>query len=72
MAIAEAGGQRDRAVMVGDSASDIGAAHAAKVPSVVVSFGYTEIAAKDLGADVLIDHYSQLPAVAARLLARIA
>ena len=54
--------------MVGDSASDIGAARAANVPSIVVSFGYTEIPAADLGGDVLIDHFFELPAVAARLL----
>ena len=68
-AIEAAGGQRDRAIMIGDSATDIGAAHAAKVPSVVVSFGYTEIPAADLGADHLIDHFSELPALAARMLA---
>ncbi len=59
-AIAAAGGRADRAIMVGDSASDIGAARAAGVPSVVVSFGYTEIPAADLGADVLIDRFDQL------------
>jgi len=68
-AIAAAGGRPDRALMVGDSASDIGAARAANVPSVVVSFGYTEIAAAELGADHLIDHFADLPPLAARLLA---
>ena len=67
-AIAAAGGRDDRALMVGDSASDIGAARAAKVMSVVVSFGYTEIPAADLGADHLIDHFAELPPLAARLL----
>jgi len=43
-AIAAVGGSPDRALMVGDSATDIGAARAAAVPSIVVSFGYTEIA----------------------------
>jgi phosphoglycolate phosphatase len=68
-AIAAAGGDPRRALMVGDSISDIGAARAANVPSVVVSFGYTEIAPADLGADFLIDHFSQLPPLAARLFA---
>jgi phosphoglycolate phosphatase len=67
-AVEAAGGRIDRAVMVGDSASDIGAARAAKVPSIVVSFGYTEIAAAELGGDHLIDHFSQLAPLAARLL----
>ena len=69
-AIAAAGGQPGRALMVGDSASDIGAARAAHVPSVAVSFGYTEIAPADLGAGHLIDHFRELPALAARLLGR--
>jgi len=67
-AIAAVGGRDDRTLMVGDSASDIGAARAAKVMSVVVSFGYTEIPAADLGADHLIDHFAELPPLAERLL----
>src|SRR4051794_32345256 len=42
-AIAEAGGSPSRAILVGDAATDAGAARAAKVPLVLVSFGYTEI-----------------------------
>jgi phosphoglycolate phosphatase len=68
-AIAAVGGVNDRALMVGDSATDIGAARAAAIPSVVVSFGYTEIAPAALGADHLIDHFDELAPLAARLLA---
>jgi phosphoglycolate phosphatase len=64
-----AGGTVGRAVMVGDSASDAGAARAAGVPLVLVSFGYTETPASELGADVLIDHFDDLPAACRRLLA---
>ncbi len=67
-AIEAAGGRIDRAVMVGDSAADVGAARAANVPSIVVSFGYTEIAASELGGDHLIDHFSDLAPLVARLL----
>jgi phosphoglycolate phosphatase len=70
-AIAAAGGRNDRALMVGDSISDIAAARAAAVPSVVVSFGYTEIAPGELGADHLIEHFDQLPAIAARTFAAL-
>lgn len=49
------------AAMVGDSANDVNAARAAGLPCVVVSFGYTQIAPKDLGGDRLIDHFSELP-----------
>jgi phosphoglycolate phosphatase len=68
VAIEAAGGSPDRAVMVGDSVSDAGAARAAGVPLILVSFGYTPVPARDLGADVLIDHFEQLPAACARLL----
>ena len=67
--IEAAGGRLDSALMVGDSATDIGAARAAGVTSIVVSFGYTEIPAADLGADHLIDRFGELPPLAARLLA---
>jgi len=67
-AIAAAGGRPARAIMVGDSASDIGAARAARVPSVLVSFGYTEIPPADLGADLMIDRFDELAGAAARLL----
>ncbi|HEX4179374.1 MAG TPA: HAD-IA family hydrolase [Caulobacteraceae bacterium] len=71
-AIAAAGGTPGRALMVGDSISDIAAARAADIPSIVVSFGYTEIAAAELGADHLIDHFDALPPLAARVLAQAA
>jgi phosphoglycolate phosphatase len=66
--IERAGGRVERAVMVGDSASDAGAARAAGVPLVLVSFGYTDTPARELGADVLIDHFDELPAACRRLL----
>jgi phosphoglycolate phosphatase len=59
-AVEAAGGRIDHAIMVGDAATDAGAARAAGVPLVLVSFGYTEIPAADLDPDILIDHYDQL------------
>jgi phosphoglycolate phosphatase len=67
--VERAGGRMERAVMVGDSASDAGAARAAGVPLVLVSFGYTDTPARELGADVLIDHFDDLPEACRRLLA---
>ncbi|MGZ3402805.1 MAG: HAD hydrolase-like protein [Phenylobacterium sp.] len=67
-AIAAAGGTMDRAIMVGDAATDAGAARAAKTPLILVSFGYTEVPAAELRPDILIDHYDQLPAACLRLL----
>ncbi len=66
--IDRAGGRIDRAVMVGDSASDARAAQSAGVPLVLVSFGYTDVPASELGADVLIDDFADLPAACERLL----
>ena len=68
-AIAEAGGDPAYALMVGDSANDVLSAQAAGAPVVVVSFGYTDIAAADLGGEALIDRFDQLPATAETILA---
>lgn len=67
-AVAACGGSMDRALMVGDAATDAGAARAAGAPLILVSFGYSEIPAADLAPDVLIDHFDELPAAAERLL----
>jgi phosphoglycolate phosphatase len=67
-AIAAVGGSMGRALMVGDAATDAGAARAAKVPLILVSFGYTETPARDLAPDALIDHFDELPQACARLL----
>ena len=61
------GSAPDRAVFVGDSTNDVQAARAAGLKVVVVSFGYTAIAPKDLGADRVIDHFRELPAALEQL-----
>src|SRR5579864_4259571 len=65
-AVEAAGGTIERAVMVGDSAADVGVARAAGAPSIVVSFGYTEIAAAELGGDHVIDRFAELPPLVER------
>jgi phosphoglycolate phosphatase len=67
-AVAAAGGSMDRAIMVGDAATDAGAARAAGTPLVLVSFGYTEIPAAELGPDILIHHFDELPGACLQLL----
>ena len=64
-----AGGDRRRAVMVGDSINDALAAKNAKVPLVMVSFGYTDVPARDMDPDALIDRFDQLYDQVGRLLA---
>jgi phosphoglycolate phosphatase len=54
------GGNPTNAVLIGDSETDVKTARAANVPVVVVSFGYTEIPPRDLGADAVIDHFDAL------------
>jgi phosphoglycolate phosphatase len=56
-----------QAVMVGDSINDVLSAKAAGVATVVVSFGYARGAATELGADLVIDHFAELPAALDRL-----
>ncbi len=49
-----------RAFMIGDSINDILAARNAGIPSVAVSFGYTETPVQELGPDHIIDHFNEL------------
>lgn len=56
-----------RSVMVGDSAYDLQAARTLGVPCVLVSFGYTPVPARCLGADRVIDRFAELPAALASL-----
>jgi len=67
LTIARAGGDTGHAVMVGDSMTDVATAQAAGLPVIAVDFGYTEIAAAQLGADRLISHFDALPAAVAEL-----
>jgi len=63
-----AGGEPSRAVMIGDSRTDIATAKAAGVPVIAVSFGYTETPVHELEPDAVIDTYAELePAIAALL-----
>jgi len=59
--ILQAGGRPERAIMVGDSPTDINAARAAGIPVVAVDFGYTEIPVVALKPDRVISRYDQLP-----------
>ena len=58
--IQAAGGALQRAVMVGDSGTDIATARAAGVPVVAVDFGYSETPVRELGPDRVISHFDHL------------
>jgi phosphoglycolate phosphatase len=68
-AVDAVGGDLTRTVLVGDSATDVGAAKAAGAASLLVSFGYTETAVGDLGGDLIVDDFAEVPAACVRLLA---
>ncbi len=63
--VAELGG--GAAAFVGDTTFDIGAARAAGLPSVAVSFGFCDGPPHELGADAVIDHFDELIPTLARL-----
>lgn len=67
-AVDAVGGDIGRTIMVGDAATDAGAARNARAHLVLVSFGYTEIPAADLDPDILIHSFDQLPEACVRLL----
>ena len=66
--IERAGGDKARAVMIGDSITDIATARAAKVPVIAVDFGYSHIPVAELKPDRVVSAFSELPEAIARML----
>jgi len=67
MLLERMGGDPARAVMVGDSIHDVEAAHGAGLPAVLVSWGYTDRPASELGADAVIQRFDALPQAMSRI-----
>lgn len=67
-AVAAAGGEVGRSLMVGDTDADAISAREAGAPVALVGFGYTETAPALLGADAVFSHYHELPEITLRLL----
>lgn len=67
-AVEAVGGTLERTILVGDAATDAGAARAAGAGLILVDFGYTEIPAAELAPDILIRHFDELPGACERLL----
>ncbi len=59
-AVAIAGGDPERAIMVGDAAPDADAAKDAGMPCILTTFGFTPTPVEDLGGDVLIDAFEDV------------
>jgi len=49
------------AVMIGDSITDLNTARAAGAPCILMSYGFTPVPAAELGADMVLDEFSELP-----------
>lgn len=58
--IARAGGDPERALMVGDSRTDIDTAKAAGIPVVAVDFGYTDRHVSEYEPSRVISHFDEL------------
>ncbi|SIP99620.1 MULTISPECIES: HAD family hydrolase [unclassified Bosea (in: a-proteobacteria)] len=69
MTIEAAKGDPRRAVMIGDSRTDILTARAAGIPSICVPFGYTDVPIETLKPDYVIQHFDELRDAVARALA---
>jgi phosphoglycolate phosphatase len=58
--IARARGDRRRALMIGDSRTDIDTAKAAGIPVIAVDFGYSDRHVKEFEPDRIISHFDDL------------
>lgn len=58
--IRAAGGDPARAIMVGDSRTDIDTAKAAGIPVVAVDFGYTDLHVREFSPSRIISHFDEL------------
>lgn len=67
-AVRRAGGDPERAILIGDTETDRDTARAANVPCVLVTFGPDGEGVADLAPEALLRDYAALPALAADLL----
>jgi phosphoglycolate phosphatase len=61
------GSAPETAVMIGDSQNDIQVAINAGVRSIAVSYGYRKQPVEELGADLVVDRFPDIPRALARL-----
>ena len=61
------GADRYRSVMIGDTSTDLYAAHAANLPCILTRFGFAAEPLADLNPDAVVDSYTEIPDVLNRL-----
>ena len=69
LTIEKAGGDPTRAIMVGDTETDIATARDAGLPVIAVDFGYAPEPVASLNPDIVISHFDQLFDAVAKLCA---
>ena len=65
--IAQLGARREASVMIGDNENDAAAARAARVPLILMRYGYARVDPELLAADAVLDHFGELPEALTRL-----
>jgi len=65
--IERSGGDRSRAVMIGDSRADRETARNARVPCILLDYGYADVPAKDLAPEAVLSRFQDVPDTARRL-----
>ena len=61
LTIEKAGGDPTRAIMVGDTATDVDTARNAGLPVIGLDFGYAPEKMTELAPDRVISHFDELP-----------
>jgi phosphoglycolate phosphatase len=72
LTVIAAGGDPARALMIGDSRTDIDTARNAGTPVIAVDFGYTDTPVATMGPDRIISHFDELWAAVQDLLTPVA
>ena len=66
-AVARAGGEPERSVLIGDSRTDVATARNAGVPAILVSYGYRIESIEDIDPDFAIHDFTAAPGIVRRL-----
>lgn len=65
--IERAGGHHDRAVMIGDTDTDLKTARNAEIPCILTDFGYSQVPVRSLKPDIVVSAFATIPEALVRL-----